>query len=240
MVTWFPRRRKQNDPSRHRSRRANPNQVVNRVDLSELTPSLPRYLGQAAYLQLSFFETLSRAVATAPSTSSKEVVSRVAGITLARHQELAVELERIGESPSAAMEPFVEPIDEFQRVTLGNDWCEILVSYYVVSGILDDGFVNLAQGLAGDYGTRMAELLSNDEAHALIAAELRAAIDATPRLASRLALWGRRLVGDVLLMARSALDLPENAARDDERLEPVLTELIAAHTRRMDELGLTA
>jgi hypothetical protein len=47
-------------------------------------------------------------------------------------------------------------------------------------------------------------------------------------------------VGDVLLLARSALDLPEDTAPDDERLEPVLTELIAAHTRRMDDLGLTA
>ncbi|MCY7325189.1 MAG: hypothetical protein LH605_03560, partial [Microbacteriaceae bacterium] len=60
------------------------------------------------------------------------------------------------------------------------------------------------------------------------------------RLASRLAMWGRRLVGDTLLIARSALAVPENTAPDEVRLEPVFTELIAAHTRRMDALGLTA
>ena len=240
MVTWFPRRSKRSDPSRHKSRRTNPHQVVNRVDLSELTPSLPRYLGHAAYLQLSFFETLSRAVVTAPSTPSKETVSRVAAIALTRHHELVAELERIGESPSAAMEPFVEAVDEFQRVTLGNDWFEILVTYYVASGILDDAFVNLAHGLPDDYGPRFAKLLSNDETQRLVASELRTAIDANPRLASRLAVWGRRLVGDVLLMARSALDLPVDTAPDDPKLEPILTELIAAHTRRMDDLGLTA
>jgi hypothetical protein len=51
-------------------------------------------------------------------------------------------------------------------------------------------------------------------------------------------MWGRRLVGDTLLVARSAL--ASHAREDQERLEPVWTELIAAHTRRMDALGLTA
>lgn len=240
MVTLFPRRRKRSDPSRHKPRRVDPDQVVNRVDLSELTPPLSRYLGHAAYLQLSFFETLSRAVATAPSTSSKENVSRVAAIALTRHHELVAELDRIGESPSAAMEPFAPAVDEFQRVTLGNDWFEILVTYYVASGILDDGFVSLAHGLPGEYGPKVTKLLSDKGTQQLIAAELRTAIDANPRLASRLALWGRRLVGDVLLMARSALDIPVDTAPDDPKLEPILTELIAAHTRRMDDLGLTA
>jgi hypothetical protein len=42
-------------------------------------------------------------------------------------------------------------------------------------------------------------------------------------------------VGDTLLVARSAM-----AVTQDSRIEPVFTELIAAHTRRMDGLGLTA
>ena len=72
-----------------------------------------------------------------------------------------------------------------------------------------------------------------------IVAELSAAIDDDPQLASRLALWGRRLVGDTLLVARAAISASHESA-DDERLEPVFTELVAAHTRRMDALGLTA
>ncbi len=210
------------------------------MGLSELAPDLGHFLGQAAYLQLSFFEGLSRAVTSAPSTASKEAVSRIASIALARHHELVAELERSGLSPSEAMEPFVGPIDEFQLRTAGSDWFEAMLGYYVGSGILDDAFSGIAQGFSGDYAERVAELLSNEIAHDIVVAELRASIDDNPRLASRLALYGRRLVGDVLLVARSALDLPKDTAPDDERLEPVLTELIAAHTRRMDELGLTA
>ena len=44
---------------------------------------------------------------------------------------------------------------------------------------------------------------------------------------------------DTLLVARAAVSASHVSA-DDERLEPVFTELIAAHTRRMDALGLTA
>lgn len=210
------------------------------MGLSELAPDLPRFLGQAAYLQLSFFEVLSRAVSTAPSTASKEAVSKVAATALGRHHELTAELERTGHSVSEAMEPFVRGIDDFQLRTRGSDWYEALLSYYVGSGILDDAFAGIAGGLSGDYAGRIARLLSNADVHRIVIDELRAAIDENPRLASRLALYGRRLVGDVLLLARSALDLPEDAAKAEERLEPVFTELIAAHTRRMDELGLTA
>jgi hypothetical protein len=240
VVTLFPRRRKRTSTARSRIRRPNPDQVVNRVGLDELTPGLPHFLGQAAYLQLSFFESLSRAVAAAPSTAAKETVSRVAGIALARHHALVAALEGIGVEPSAAMEPFVGPIDAFQLRTRGSDWFEALLGYYVESGILDDGFASIAGGLDREHAESISQLLADQEPGELVAAELRTAIEENPRLASRLALYGRRLVGDVLLLARSALDLPEDTAPDDERLEPVLTELIAAHTRRMDDLGLTA
>jgi hypothetical protein len=47
-------------------------------------------------------------------------------------------------------------------------------------------------------------------------------------------------VGDTLLIARGSLAPHPDTAKDEERLEPVFTEVIAAHTRRMDVLGLTA
>ncbi len=53
-------------------------------------------------------------------------------------------------------------------------------------------------------------------------------------------MWGRRLVGDTMLVARSALHTSDNHDTDEARIEPVFTELIASHTRRMDALGLTA
>lgn len=210
------------------------------MGLSELTPELSEFLGQAAYLQLSFFESLCGAVTAAPSTAAKEAVGKAAGIVLARHHALAAELEKLGLTPADVMETYVDSINSFHARAKGSDWAETLLAYYVEAGILDEGFTSIAEGFDRAHAQRIAEILSDGDASGLVADLLTEAIGESPRLSSRLALFGRRLVGDVLILARSALDLPENTAPDDERLEPVLTELIANHTRRMDDLGLTA
>ena len=241
MVRLFGRRRTtQGGAPKPKSRRDAASLVVNHVGLHELTPDITRYLGQAAYLQLSIFETLTGCLDNAPSTAAKEAVSEIAAVSLTKHRGLVAEIERRGDDAGTVMAPYSQRIDEFRRTTLGADWHETLITCYVTAGILDELFVSLAAGLPGDYPAKMTALLSGDEESQLLASMLRDAIDANPHLASRLAMWGRRLVGDTLLMARAALALPDNTAPDDARLEPVFTELIAAHTRRMDDLGLTA
>ncbi|MCU1526151.1 MAG: hypothetical protein JWO18_3045 [Microbacteriaceae bacterium] len=237
VVSLFGRRPKRVDVPRLKPRReAQAN--INRVDFAELTPEPIAYLGQAAYLQLAIFETLTHAVAAAPTTGAKETLSRVAGLSLAKHQALVAELTRRGKDSGEIMAPYAERIDHYARVTAGADWYETLVTSYVTSGLLDDFYRSLAGGLPGETALRVGAIFSGADGHDLIIAELRSAIETNPRLASRLAMWGRRLVGDTLLIARSALS--EQSHPDEARLEPVFTELIAAHTRRMDALGLTA
>ena len=123
---------------------------------------------------------------------------------------------------------------------VGSDWRETLLAALMTGGLLDDFFIRLAAGLPGDVGPRVAQLLGSDSGQEGMLEVLRAEIASDPQLGSRLAMWGRRLVGDTLLVARSALHLSGNRAADEERIEPIFTELIAAHTRRMDALGLTA
>ncbi|MFP7760962.1 ferritin-like fold-containing protein [Marisediminicola sp. LYQ85] len=239
MASFLRRRAKNPDTPRPRSQRKKP-VVVNRVDLAELTPDPVSYLGRAAYVQLALFETASKAAMAAPTTAGKHALAEVSRLTLARYHGLVAELGRAHREPAEAMEPFRRSIDEFHRVTLGSDWYETLVTSYVTAGLLDDFLVRLAGGLSDDQQRRIAILLAPDGGTDLIVEQLRVAIAANPRLASRLAMWGRRLVGDTLLVARSALSAPVDTTPDEARLEPVFTELIAAHTRRMDALGLTA
>ena len=211
-----------------------------KVDLATLTPDLTTFLGKSAYLQLAIFENLSRVVRTAPSTEAKSALSKVAGLALVKHQGLVAEIERHGEDSAAIMEPFVDEIDGFQRITEGNDWFESVTSCYLTAGLLDDFLVRLAAGLPGAAGDRIVAILEADSGEAIIVAELLTAIESNPRLGARLAMWGRRLVGDTMLLARWTLRPSDNHDSDEARIEPVFTELIAAHTRRMDALGLTA
>jgi hypothetical protein len=239
VVNWFQRRRARIEAPRLRPR-SSVEVPSTKVDLATLTPDLTTFLGKSAYLQLAIFENLSRVVRAAPSTESKSALSQVAGLALAKHQGLVAEIERHGADAAATMQPFVAEIDEFQRLTEGNDWFESLTSCYLTAGFLDDFLVRLASGLPGAAGTRVSAILEADSGEAIVVAELLAAIEKNPRLAARLAMWGRRLVGDTMLLARWTLRPTDNHDSDEARIEPVFTELIAAHTRRMDALGLTA
>lgn len=213
--------------------------AVARVELADLTPPEEAFLGRVGYLTLVLFENLSRAVSAAPTTSAKTKLSAAAAEVLDAHESIVTEMRRIGIDPVGAMDPFRAELDDFQRRTQGADWYEILVTCYLTAGFLADFFEGLAAGLPAGLSERVSRVLDIDKGENLLVEELREAIDASPRLASRLAMWGRRLVGDTMLVARSSLAIGREAPGED-RIEPVFTELIAAHTRRMDALGLTA
>jgi len=236
---WFRRRSRQRKPAAVIGARA----VVaheNRYDLGDLTPDTVSYLGQVAYFELAVFETLSRAVSESPDLSSKEGLSAVAGDALTKHHGVVAELRKLKVDPAIAMEPFAASIDRFKELTQGNDWLETLVSVYITGGFLDDFFQRIVGGLPRALAARVQALIEPDREAAIIVQQLQAAIDRQPAIASRLALFGRRLLGDALLLARNAIAGSGDKAHDEARMEPVFTDLIAAHSRRMDALGFTA
>ena len=238
VANWFRRRSRRTDTPRIRPR--SEDLATTKRDLHEFTPPLAEFLGRAAYVQLMIFENLSRGVANAPTTAGKAAISRAAEVSIAKHRALADEIARSGGSVAEAMEPYTVAIDEFDRRTRGADWYETLVTGYLTAGFLDDFYARLASGLPTSERERIEAIYSDREGETVLRDQLNQELADNPRLAARMALWGRRLVGDTMLAARSALTLSENKKSDEARVEPVFTELIAAHTRRMDALGLTA
>ncbi|MET0974992.1 MAG: ferritin-like fold-containing protein [Leifsonia sp.] len=238
MVTWFGENRRRRDTPRRLPRAATPPST--RVEFGELTPETLPFLGQAAYIQLELFENLARAMSTAPTLAAKESLSTVARTTLRKHAKLTAEIRALGAEPHEVMAPFAPAIDAFRAATTGADWYELMVTNLITAGMLDDFFISLAGSLPHDVGNRVGAILSRRPRTDVVTEELTAAIAGDDVLASRLAMWGRRLVGDTLLVARSALRGANARGPVDDSIEPVFTELIAAHTRRMDGLGLTA
>jgi len=239
VVNWFRRERKRVVAPRLRVG-SSAKTVSNKVDLADLTPDLTTFLGKAAYVQLMIFENLGRVVSTAPTIEAKTVLSEVAGFALAKHHGLVEEIERHGGDAATIMQPFAREVDSFQRMTQGHDWYESVMTCYLSSGFLNDFLITLARGLTGASGPRVLAVLEADTGEALLAKQLLAAVENNERLAARLALWGRRLVGDTMLIARWTLRPTDNHDSDEARIEPVFTELISGHTQRMDSLGLTA
>ena len=211
-----------------------------RVELAELAPPVVPYLGLVAYTQLEVFEAASRAVALAPDLSAKDALSALAGQALERHRVFEDLLVRRRQEPVRVMERFTAPVDAFIERIETEDWPELVLTVYLLSAFFDDFFAELARGVDEDPGRRAVELLGSGTAGEGVSRMLGAMVEHDRVLRDRLALWGRRLMGDSLLLARSALVPSENASRDAERIEPVFTELVARHMRRMDAIGLTA
>ncbi|KRF32763.1 ferritin-like fold-containing protein [Yonghaparkia sp. Soil809] len=214
--------------------------ATTRVDLHELTPDTGVFLGHCAALHLTFFEQLSHAVANAPRVAEKDALAEAAATTLARYRGLVAEMGRLKLDPAAVMEPHLAGVQEFERRTMGADWHEQVASAHVAIGFLTDFWIRLGAGLPRESRDRVETVLAQGDLERPLHAIIERAIAANPRLSSRLALWCRRLVGDTMLQARSALALHADRSRDEEQIEPVFTELIAEHTRRLDRLGLTA
>ncbi|HOW02240.1 MAG TPA: hypothetical protein PLY19_12340, partial [Rhodoglobus sp.] len=74
MANWFSRASRRIEVPRLRSR--SEDIVTTKVDLVEFTPPLTEFLGRAAYVQLTLFENLSRAISAAPTTAAKAAIGR--------------------------------------------------------------------------------------------------------------------------------------------------------------------
>ncbi|MGK3952499.1 ferritin-like fold-containing protein [Microbacterium sp. I2] len=237
MVKWFWQRRDTGRKLQLRSR--DELGGANRVDFEELAPDIQTYLGQAAYLQLGFFETLSELIQTTPELGEKEALSRAAGAALTKHEALVALIRERGAEPTELMRPFREPLDAFRHATHGVRPEETMLSVHITAGMLDDFYLALSASY-GETGDRVARILHADDDRQAIVDLIGETIASDPEWKSLLALWGRRLVGDTLLIARGALRPLTLGAAGQDKVEPVFTELMAAHSRRMDAMGLAA
>ena len=206
-------------------------------------------LGVIAYGEISAFERLAEDAKLAPTLEDKVAIASMASAELGRVGPLRRRLEELGADPFAAMAPFQEPIELFHEHTAPADWYEGLVKAYVGDGLADDFYREIAAYL--DSETRELVIASlEDSEHAAFAIDrVRAGIAADPRLGGRLALWGRRLMGEALIQAqrvaaeRDSLSAllaggVDRPGLDLAAIGRMFTRLTERHTERMAELGL--
>lgn len=228
-----------------------------KVDLKPYTPEPKVYLGQLAYLLLSNFEILTNELKYAPTTAYKAELSEAAAKSFDKYRAISKKLSGLGFDVTDSMDPFVERVDTFHSRTAGIDWYESVIKIYLVSGLLDDFYRRLAIGLPKELREDVEKSLSDKTFEKFAKRVLVEGMSGNESLESRLALWGRRLMGDVLLEVRAAFDNKKLSGADKNaklsleqereinlesysKIEPLVTEMIAAHSLRMDAVGLTA
>ena len=213
-------------------------------------PASLAVLGLLANCELAAFSRLAADAERAPLVADRIELCRLGGATLERLEKVAARVGELDGDLEAVVHPFVGTFAGFDERTPAGTWWERLLKAYVGYGVEED-LVRLLAGPA-DAGTRelILDLLADERHATLVVKRITAATENDAALASRLALWGRRLVGEALGVVQRVL-----AAHPQLRalLEPALPDahqadlqqrlfaaLTAEHTRRMARLGLTA
>jgi len=222
-----------------------------RLDDPEFLAAVVDLLGVLAYGELTGFARLGADSDAAPTLTAKAELARLAVVRIEHFERLRGRLVELGAEPDAAMEPFVVAIDAFHERTAPSTWLERLVKAYVGEGIGFDFYREMTAYLDPATRALVQAVLEDAGQGGFVVREVRAAIEADPRVAGRLALWGRRLVGEALSQAqRVAADRDALAAliigsvdrpgADLGELMRMFSRLTDAHQARMAELGLNA
>lgn len=236
-----------------------PSDTDERADAVEL-------LALVATLEDHAFTRFAADAVNAPTAEQRLTRSRLAALAVARRDRVLDRLVELGGDLVGQMARFDRVLDDLDARTQPATWTERLLKGYVGYGISDDFCRLAAWGVDPQSRDLVLDVLDDaDHVEPAVAALSDACAD-DETLASRLALWGRRVVGESLqtvsrllesqpglarlagqgLLATRATDGPDasDAAIGDvaPELPPsrVLNELTAEHTRRMSTLSLTA
>ncbi len=208
-------------------------------------------LGILAYGALAAFDRLAEDARLAPTLTEKVHVASMAALQVAHFDRVRARLSDLDIDVMDAMVPFHAAFDTFHDYTKPKDWLEGLVWAYVGNGFASDFYREVAAFVDADTRALVYEVLA-DEAHTdFVIEKVRAAIEADHKVAGRLALWGRRLVGEALSQAqRVAADRDsltslltgtvDRPGMDLAAISRMFSRLVETHTRRMAQLGLQA
>ena len=208
-------------------------------------------LGALAYGEISACERIVDDARMAPDLATRVEIAMMAASEFDHFIGLRDRLQSLGVDPYAAMEPFARTFEHFHRRTAPSDYLEGLIKMYVGDGLAADFYREIAAFLDPDTRQLIVDTMSGTSHSDFVVEQVRKAIDEDPRVAGRLALWGRRLMGEALSQAQTLVAERDSLSAvlvgggatpgmDLAAIGRMFTRITEAHTERMAALGLDA
>ena len=204
-------------------------------------------LGAITYGEISAFERLADDAKLAVHLPDKLALAKMATVQFGHVEPLLERISALGADPIEAMAPFVKPFDVFHAATAPSDWLEGLVKAYVGDGIAKDFYREMSVFVDDDTREVMARALDDAGESDFVVGVVRDTLKTDRTASGRLALWGRRLLGEALSQAqavaveRDAMSaLLVGGGVDLAEVGQMFTRLTDNHSKRMTRLGLSA
>lgn len=208
-------------------------------------------LGILAYGGLTAFQRLADDAAKAPTLADQVMTSSMAVVQFRHFETVRDHLATFDVDVLEAMAPFHRPFDDYHERAQAKTWLETLISAYVGDGFAADFYREIAAYVDADTRGVVDAVLTTDRQTDYVVDSVRRAIAAEPAVAGRLALWGRRLVGEAPTQAnrvaterRALTGLLSGSAMqpgmDLAAMGRMLSRLVENHAQRMDRLGLAS
>lgn len=195
------------------------------------------------------FESLARDAQLATDLRSKTALGAMAVAEYGHYEAVVRRIADTGADPGEVVGAYLPILDRFHRATAPRDLLEGLTKAYLGDALAADYALEIASHASPAVSGFIAGEVVDCGQETFIVPAVRAAVAADPHVGGRLALWGRRLMGEELALAQSLAaqrgDLaelvmggPDTPGAGLGEYARMLTRMTDTHSARMRRLGL--
>lgn len=213
--------------------------------LSADHPGVSELFALLAYGEVAAFYRLTDEARMAPDLRGRISMASMAAAEMGHYDVLRSALEQRGVDVIEAMSKYASALENYHRLTTPSTWLEALVKTYVGDALAADLYLEIAGGMPDDVAGVVRAVLAETKHSQFVVAEVRAAVTASAKQRSRLALWARRLLGEAITQAQYVLadhdelaDLVMSGPAGLTHLAAFFDRLQHTHDERLRELGL--